>query len=133
MLSKVEALRAYATMMNTQDVSKLAHMLSDDFHYASQWVFAEIESKIDYLEYIRPKLLSVKRSGSPVWAELAHMDSELIGPCVVLVQGDKDNLVSLVLAEVADDKITRLNMCGAPSPYSAKRSGVYPSKQISDE
>lgn len=33
------ALRAYATMMNTLDVSGLEPLLADDFHYASQWVF----------------------------------------------------------------------------------------------
>lgn len=133
MLSKEGALRAYAAMMNTQDVSKLANLLADDFHYASQWVFAEIESKQAYLDYIKPKLLSVKRSGSPVWAEMAHLDNEFPGPCVVIAQGQKDDLVSLVLAEVANGKIARLDMCGAPSPHSAKRSGDYPGKQTSDD
>ena len=30
--------------------------------------------------------------------------------------GDKDNLIALVLAEVEDGKIKRLDLCGAPSP-----------------
>lgn len=132
MLSKMEALRAYAAMMNTQDVSELEDMLADDFHYASQWVFAEIESKKAYLEYIKPKLLSVKQSGSSVWAEMAHLDSVFPGPCVVISQGQKENLVSLVLAEVTADKIVRLDMCGAPSPHSAKRSGDYPGRSTAD-
>lgn len=130
MLSKEDALRAYAVMMNTQDVTELESLLADDFHYASQWVFAEIESKQAYLDYIKPKLLSIKSSGKPVWAEMAHLDNELPGPCVVIAQTQKDELVSLVLVEVADGKITRLDMCGAPSPHSARRTGDYPGLKI---
>jgi len=126
MLSKEDALRAYAAMMNTLDIDHIAQLLADDFHYASQWVFAEIESKQDYLDYISPKLLSLKTSGSKVWAEMASLEREMPGPCVVMAQGSKDNLVSLVLAGVVNDKITRLDMCGAPSPHSARRSGEYP-------
>jgi len=133
MLSQEDALRAYAVMMNTQDESEFAELLADDFHYASQWVFDVIESKQEYLDYIRPKLLAVKKSGSAVWAEMAHLEREFPGPCVVMAQGQKNNLISVVLAEVANGKITRLDMCGAPSPNSAKRSGDYPGKQISDE
>jgi hypothetical protein len=129
MLTKENALSAYAAMMNTQDVSKLEALLADDFHYASQWVFTEIKSKQAYLDYIKPKLESVKQSGSMVWAEMAYLEQEISGPCVVMAQGQKDNLVSLVLAEVADGKISRLDMCGAPSPHSAKRSGRYPDVQ----
>ena len=35
MLDIETALRAYASMMNTLDSSKLEPLLSDDFHYAS--------------------------------------------------------------------------------------------------
>ena len=54
MLDIETALRAYASMMNTLDSSKLEPLLSDDFHYASQMVLAEIESKQEYLDYINP-------------------------------------------------------------------------------
>jgi hypothetical protein len=32
----------------------------------------------------------------------------------------------VVLAKVEDGKIKRLDLCGAPSPHSAKRTGDYP-------
>jgi hypothetical protein len=133
MLSQEDALRAYAAMMNTQDIDLISPLLADDFHYASQWVFEEIESKQAYLDYIAPKLLSLKTSGSKVWAEMASLEQEMPGPCVVLAQGSKANLVSLVLVEVVNDKIIRLDMCGAPSPHSARRSGEYPGMQNADE
>ncbi len=121
-----QALRAYATMMNTLDSTCLAPLLSDDFHYASQWVFAEIESKSEYLEYIAPKLEAIRESGITAWAEMGWLDREGLGPCVVMAQGDKDNLIALVLAKVEDGKIKRLDLCGVPSPQSASRSGDYP-------
>ena len=126
MLDIETALRAYASMMNTLDSSKLAPLLSDDFHYASQMVLAEIESKQEYLDYINPKLEVVRASGTKVWAEMAILTHSFPGPCVVLAQGDKENLVALVLAKVKGDQIERIDMCIVPTPQSAKRSGEYP-------
>ncbi|MFY9183546.1 MAG: hypothetical protein WBJ45_10600 [Limnohabitans sp.] len=88
-LTVEEALRAYATMMNTLDASCLAPLLADDFHYASQWVFVEIESKSEYLEYITPKLEAIRKSGAAAWAEMGWLDREFTGPlgmaaCVIL-------------------------------------------------
>lgn len=126
MMDLETGLRAYATMMNTLSVDAIEPLLADDFHYSSQWVLAEITSKQEYLDYIRPKLKAVRDSETKVWAEMAHLDQEIPGPCVVLAQNSKDNLLSLILGKVANGKLTRLDMCGAPSPHSAKRSGEYP-------
>ena len=126
MLELETGLRAYAMMMNTLDAGVIEPFLADDFHYSSQWVFEEITSKQAYLDYIHPKLKAVRESGTKVWAEMAHLEQEIPGPCVVLAQESKDALLSLVLGKVANGKLTRLDMCGAPSPWSAKRSGEYP-------
>ena len=126
MLSIETALRAFASMMNTLDSSKLEPLLAVDFHYASQMVFAEIESKQEYLDYITPKLETVRASGSKVWAEMATLTHGFPGPCVVLAQGDKENLVAVVLAKVRGDFIERIDMCIVPTPQSAKRTGDYP-------
>ena len=124
MLDIETALRAYASMMNALDSSKLEPLLSDDFHYASQMVLAEIVSKQEYLNYINPKLEVVRASGTKVWAEMAMLTHSFPGPCVVLAQGEKENLVALVLAK--GDQIERIDMCIVPTPQSAKRSGEYP-------
>ena len=126
MLDLETGLRAYATMMNTLDASAIEPLLADDFHYSSQWVLVEITSKQAYLDNIHPKLKAVRESGTKVWAEMAHLEQEIPGPCVVMAQESKDSLLSLVLGKVANGKLTRLDMCGAPSPWSAKRSGLYP-------
>ena len=127
-LTNEDALRAYAAMMNTGDASILEPLLAEDFHYASQRVFAEIESKVEYMDYIRSKLAAVKASGVHVWAEIGELERELPGPCVLLAQGEQDNLVGLVLAEVEAERIKRLDLCIAPSPHSAIRTGEYPGR-----
>jgi hypothetical protein len=57
---------------------------------------------------------------------MGSLETDFPGPCVVLAQGDKENLVALVLAEVEGDLISRLDMCIVPTPQSAVRSGEYP-------
>lgn len=126
MLTIESALKAYASMMNTLDSSKLEPLLSPDFHYESQMVFSGIKSKQEFLDYIKPKLEVVRASGTKVWAEMAMLTHSIPGPCVVLAQGEKENLVALVLAEVKGDLIERIDMCIVPAPKSAKRSGDYP-------
>lgn len=127
-LTKETALYAYAKMMNTLDASSLEPLLADDFHYASQWVFAEFESKAAYLEYITGKLQTLRRSEAQAWAEMGSLEREVPGPCVVMAQGDQNNLVAIVLANVEGNKIKRIDLCGVPSPYSAKRTGIYPGR-----
>ena len=123
MLSKIDALRAYAAMMNTLDAEDFLPLLADDFHYESFWVFAEIKSKQEFLVYITAKLQAIRASGKKVWAELGHC---FWGPCIVLAENQQDNLVATVVVEVEGDKIKRMDMCGVPSAYLARRTGEYP-------
>jgi len=126
MLTAEHALRAYAAMMNTLDASKIEHLLADAFHYASHFVFGEIESKAEYLGYVTEKLKTIQFLGSKVWAEMGTLIHELPGPCVVVAQGEKDELVAVVIATVKEDRISRLDFCMVPTPESAIRSGDYP-------
>jgi hypothetical protein len=125
-LTQVQALEAYASMMNALDSSKIEAILAEDFHYSSQWVLADITSKQEFLDYITPKLEAIRIGGSEVWAEMGELTREIPGPCVVMAQGSKDNLLSVVLAKVESGKLKSLSMCGAPSPHDAIRSGRYP-------
>ena len=125
-LTQVQALETYAVMMNTLDASKIEPILAEDFHYSSQWVLTDITSKQDFLDYIIPKLEAIRASDSQVWAEMGELTREIPGPCVVMAQGEKDNLLSVILAKVEGGKLKNLSMCGAPSPHDAIRSGHYP-------
>jgi hypothetical protein len=64
--------RLCCILMNNLDYRAFEPWLADDFRYASQWVFDEISSKAAYEAYIVPKLRSIQRTGSRVWAELAY-------------------------------------------------------------
>jgi len=125
-LSQTDALRAYARMMNTLDVKHIEPLLAEDFHYSSQWVFAEIASKQEYLDYIRPKLETIATSGARVYAEMAVHDGWGGDPCVVMAQGSPSNLVATVLATVDGGQITRFDMGMVPVSEDATRSGEYP-------
>jgi hypothetical protein len=125
-LTQVQALEAYASMMNALDSSKIEAILAEDFHYSSQWVLTDITSKQEFLDYITPKLIAIRDSGAEVWAEMGELTREIPGPCVVMAQGEKDNLLCVILAKVEGDKLKSLSMCGAPSPHDANRSGRYP-------
>lgn len=126
-MTKADALHAYASMMNTLELKHLEPLLADDFHYSSQWVSAEITSKPEFVDYARQKLAAIAESGSKAYAEMAEIkDTHPVGPCVVVAQNRKDNLVGTVFAEVKDGFITRLDMCCVPPPTAAIRSGIYP-------
>lgn len=121
------ALRAYAKMMNTLDPQCLEPLLADDFIYESQHVFQPLESKQAFLDYIRPKLDTIRRAKATVYAELGTVWAYgTTRPCVILAQSDRENLVGLVLATVKGASLKRIDLCVAPLPQAAQRSGEYP-------
>lgn len=128
--AKLSALAAYAEMMNTLNVEKLIPFLSTDLRYNSQWVFEEMVGSKNYIEYIRAKLESLKgNKENSVFAEIGKLHEYPFGPCVIMAQGERDNLVATVLAKVDEDGlITALDMCSVLSPKGAKRTGEYPGK-----
>ena len=60
MLTEVDALRAYARMMNTLDPTHLEALLAEDFVYESQVVLQPLKSKKKFLDYIYPKLKTIR-------------------------------------------------------------------------
>lgn len=124
--TELEALRAYARMMNTLDVCHLEPLLAGDLRYNSQWVFEEIVGKDKYIEYIQSKLKVIAKSGRRPFAEIGELDEYPFGNCVIMAQDDRDNLIATVLVGIRDGKISTLDMCAVPSPDLARRTGEYP-------
>ena len=125
--NQLQGLRAYAAMMNTLDADRLEPFLAEDFVYESQMVFEPLTTKQAFMEYIRPKLQTVKRSNATVYAELGSVTAYgRQQPCVVLAQNSRDNLVGLVLAKSDGRLLKRLDLCIVPPPNSAERTGEYP-------
>jgi len=124
-LSVEEALRAYARMMHNLSADYLEPFLADDFHYSSAWVEEVLTTKKRYLDYIRPKLESIRCSGDRVWAEMSWLPDSR-GSYLVMAQGDQENIVGTVWAQVEGGKIKRIDMRQADCIDTLGRSGEYP-------
>ena len=61
---EVEFLKKLAEAYTNYDASVIEEYLADDMHYASMWVFHEMTSKDEYMNYLRDKLETKKNAGS---------------------------------------------------------------------
>ena len=125
-ITEKEALSIYARMLHTLDSTEFESFLSEDFSYSSQKVLTDMNSRDQFIEYIRPKLETIKKSNSPVYAELGLCPSYGHTDCLIIAQGDKSNLLGVAYASVDKGEISGLALCIVPTPDSAERSGIYP-------
>ena len=125
-LTEKDALSIYARMMHTLDSSEFESFLTEDFSYSSQKVLTDMNSKDEFIEYIRPKLETIKKTKSSVYAELGVCPAYGHNDCLIMAQGDKSNLLGVAYASVEEGKISGLSLCIVPTPDSAIRSGIYP-------
>ena len=128
-ITEKEALSIYAKMMHTFDSSEFESYLSEDFTYTSQKVLIDMNSKDEFIEYIRPKLETIKKTNSSVYAELGVCPAYGHTDCLIMAQGDKSNLLGVAYASVDKGKISGISLCIVPTPDSAERSGIYPGLQ----
>jgi len=56
-------LNKLAEAYQTYDASIVVDYLADDMHYASMWVFNEMTSKQEYMDYLTGKLQTLKKNG----------------------------------------------------------------------
>lgn len=125
-LTTKQALTAYAEMMNSCDSTNFEKLLADDLVSTSQAVLTDITSKTEFISYIRGKLQTIKQSNATVYAELGELNAYGHSECVVIAQGNKDNLVATAFITVKDNKVKQIDLCSVPPPSQAKRSGIYP-------
>ena len=128
-LTEKDALSMYARMLHTLDSLEFESFLAEDFSYSSQKVLTTMNTRNEFIEYIRPKLETIKKSKSPVYAELGVCPAYGHTDCLIMAQGDKSNLLGLAYASVDKGKISMLSLCIVPTPDSAERSGIYPGLQ----
>ena len=129
-ITEKEALSIYAKMIHTLDSSEFESYLSEDFTYSSHKVLTNMNSKDEFIEYIRPKLETIKKTNSSVYAELGVCPAYGHTDCLVMAQGDKSNLLGVAYASVDKGKISGISLCIVPTPDSAERSGIYPGLQL---
>lgn len=58
---EVVFLEKLAEAYQAYDASIIEDYLADDMHYASMWVFHEMTSKKEYMDYLTSKLTTLKR------------------------------------------------------------------------
>ena len=96
--SEIKALSAYAEAWNKLDTSIVMPFLKKDFHYSSFWVFAEIESKDEYLTNLNGKFNVIKKTSAKVVADII-LEQKLIKleqsgvVCVLDVKFDNNLIV----------------------------------------
>jgi hypothetical protein len=117
-LTVEHALEAFATMINTLEIKHFLPLLTDDFHYASQSVLAEISSKDEFTEYMTAKLETLKRSGVETTAKMGHWSAYGGGPGVVLSQDQRP--ICTAVAKVRDGSISRIDLCIVPQAVSTR-------------
>ena len=125
-ITEKEVLSIYARMLHTLYSSEFELFLSEDFSYSSQKVLTDMNSKDEFIEYIRPKLEIIKKTNSSVYAELGVCPAYGHTDCLIMAQGDKSNLLGVAYASVDKGKISGISLCIVPTPDSAVRSGIYP-------
>ena len=61
-----------AEAYQTYDASIIEDYLADDMHYASMWVFHEMTSKQEYMDYLVGKLQTMKERGARMEFQIVH-------------------------------------------------------------
>ena len=69
---EVVFLEKLAEAYQTYDASIVEDCLADDMHYASMWVFHEMTSKEEYLDYLTRKLATLKRSNKKMECKIVE-------------------------------------------------------------
>lgn len=106
----------YAKAFNNLDIAYIEKHLAEDFKYTSQKVFSQMESKVEYLEYLEAKFLTIKNSQSKLIARMGLFRNE---SCIALYQIDLSNKsntgTATLLMEYENGKIKSAGMCMIPS------------------
>ena len=110
MSKETEFLEKLAKAYQTYDVSIIKDELADDMHYVSFWVFQELTSKEEYLDYLKGKLQAMKNSG--ITQEFQIVDSRMHSKALLIVKnnGYDDNGGGFVVDFNDEGKVEMINL-----------------------
>ena len=103
-------LKKLAEAYQTYDASIIEDYLANDMHYASYWVFQELTSKEDYLDYLRGKLQTMKNSGMTFEFQIVNGRHHSKALLVQKVNGQLDNQGGFVADFNEEGKVKMLNI-----------------------
>lgn len=101
---EIDFLNKLATAYRTYDATVIEEYLSKDVHYASMWVFSELKSKAEYMEYLTGKLETMKSTGKTfdfriVFGRMHEHALLVLGEkidCGFVVDFDKEGKVKMI-------------------------------------
>lgn len=139
-MNESELVELYAKTWNTLNPAIIEPYLADDVVYESQVVFSALIGKEAVFDYLQGKMQTIKKTRykSDVFAEIGYCGSQDgnkiqvlsvsdFQSCVLMAQGNPDEVIALVLLETEAGKIKRIDICTeVPHPSSAIRTGEYP-------
>ena len=101
-LSDIELANMYSEAWRKFDASIVEPYLDKDFHYGSDWVFDEMPSRKEYLDYFTAKLATVKSKASQMAMGVCrnHQTGD-VG--VIIKDGD---VVSVIYLTISEGRIT---------------------------
>ena len=139
-MNESELVELYAKTWNTLNPSLIEPYLADDVVYESQVVFNALVGREAVFAHLQGKMRTIKKTRykSDVFAEIGYCGSQDgnkiqvlsvsdFRPCVLMAQGNPDEVIALVLLETEAGKIKRIDICTeVPHPSTAMRTGEYP-------
>ena len=135
--NQLDIIKQIATAYNRLDYTLFEPYLADNFVYESQMVLVPLNSKENFIAYIKAKFKAIQETNAIVFAEIGYIGLKrqtgnvklLIQentPCIIIAQGNKESKVSILLIEMKDGLVTRMDMCtNVPHWSAAKRTNEY--------
>lgn len=132
-LEQKEAATILARAWNNLDASLLEPHMAEDVIFWSQQALSDMIGKNAVMAHLNTEMETIRSSPQErIFAELGEtkpypLASDDPEPCVVLAQGDKNNVRALRLLRLECGKINSIGICSdAPHPSTARRTGEYP-------
>ena len=122
-----DAVIAYAKAWNRLDASYLTHYLALDAVNESQYVLEPIKGKIKYIRFLKNKIKTIKNGADDmrVFVQLASIRDLVVKKryCAIISQNKNEYVI---LFQVGNGKIKRIDLCEIPSAKNAVKTEVYP-------
>jgi hypothetical protein len=151
-MQDLELLRKYAESWNTLDISHVEPYFAEDIIIFSQKYNKIVaQGKKVVPDELQRTMTEIKEAGikEKIYAEIGFCSEEMVEsvelysriqksiplprieidqPCVLMAQKNKENFISVVVAETENELIKNLFVCGRkiPSPKEAVRTSEYP-------
>ena len=113
-ISEEDFLRKIEKMYSKYAIEDIYCHMELDFRYSSVWVFSEITSAREYVDYITGKVQTLKRTNSIVKTTMMHIQGSG-KPCLILEQNPNMEPACLTVERSTNGLIARMDM--APSSF----------------